>query len=272
MNKCNLVKSKRGGHVLVVNGYSYHLNKKYDNKYYWRCTKKQTSGCGVSVITLFDCYEHTFVSQNCDHAHLPEPEKIIDMNFKNKLRTSAKESMDSPSQIVNRCLKDVATISAPQLPNKSACRMIVQRVRNKGLPKIPQTINEFHVPQYLAKSNGKQFLLGQYTCNNESVVIFGTKANVKRMNNAQCWIMDGTFSSCPTPFCQVFSIHVLVGTGGGTNKFLPMVYALLSHKTESCYFIFLEILKRYAINTLNTHLSPANILTDFEVAVINAVK
>lgn len=81
------------------------------------------------------------------------------MNFKNKLRTSARESMDSPSQIVNRYLKDVATTSAPQLPNKSACRMIVQRVKNKGLPKISQTINEFHVPQYLAKSNGKQFCL-----------------------------------------------------------------------------------------------------------------
>lgn len=121
MNACNLVRSKRGAHMLIVDGFSYHLNKKINDKYYWRCTRNSSSGCGVSVITLLHPHGHTIVSQNHDHVHLSEPEKLLEMNYKSKLKDIAVNSMDSPSQIINRCLKDVPSVSAPTLPNKTAC-------------------------------------------------------------------------------------------------------------------------------------------------------
>lgn len=84
--------------------------------------------------------------------------------------------------------------------------------------------------------------------------------------------MDGTFSCCPLPFCHIYSVHAMVGTQEGTNKIVPLVYGLLSHKTMRCYEIFLEILCRFAQNTLKINLAPQIILTDFEIAAINAVK
>lgn len=57
----------------------------------------------------------------------------------------------------------------------------------------------------------------------------------------------------------------------GRYQDLPMSWFAGTHKSETCYIILFE-LKRHGVNTFNTHLSPENILTDFEIAVINAVK
>lgn len=46
------------------------------------------------------------------------------------------------------------------------------------------------------------------------------------------WVMDGTFDSCPLPFCQIYTIHAIDGAPEGTNKVAPLAYALLSHKSE----------------------------------------
>lgn len=271
MSVCKLVESKRGASVLIVDGYSYHINKKVNDTFYWRSTRSNAKTCGATVKTVFIGNEYSIINQNNAHGHLPEPEKRIQMEYKAKIRNIAKASMDSPAQIVNRCLQDVPSTSAAHLPNKAAARILVHRIRNKGLPKIPNTIN-FEIPDYLSKIGEEQFLIGQYLTQNESVVVFCTKSNLKRLITAKCWVMDGTFSTYLAPFSQIYTIHASIGTESGTKKFLPLVYALLSHKTETCYRILLELLKRYAVNTFQISLSPRNILSDFEIAAISAVK
>lgn len=189
---------------------------------YWRCARSSAKGCGTTVKTLIIGNEHSIINLNNAHRHLPEPEKRIQMEYKAKIRNIAKKSMDSPSQIVNRCLQDVPSTSAVHLPNKAAARMIVHRIRNKGQPKIPNTIN-FDIPDYVSKIGEEQFLIGQYINQNESEVVFCTKNNFKLLINAKCWVMDGTFSTCPALFCQIYTIHGSIGTENGTNKFLPLV-------------------------------------------------
>lgn len=228
MSTTEIVKSKRGTSVLIVEGYSYHLNKKVNDN---------SKGCGGTITTLCVGDQHSIINENNCHGHLPEPEKRPQMNFKAKIKDMAKNSMDVSSQIVNRCLQDISSMSAAQLPNKAALRGIVQHVRTKDQPKIPNTIHEFTVPDYLFDLDQKQFLIGHYTSQGESVVVFCTKENFKRLFRAKCWIMDGTFSTCPNPYTQIYTIQVLVGTEMESSKFLPVVFALLSHKTQNCYYL-----------------------------------
>lgn len=116
-------------------------------------------------------------------------------------------------------------------------------------------------------------MIGHYTEGDICVIVFTTKNNCRLLNTASYWLMDGTFKSSPTPFVQIYSIHAVVGTTDeGTDKVVPLVYGLLSHKTEKSYSIFFEILKRFVFHKLNINLSPTLILTDFETAAINAVK
>ena len=88
--------------------------------------------------------------------------------------------MDAPSQIVQRCIQDVPCTSAPYMPTKDAMRMMVHRVRNKNLPSIPKDIHAVVIPDELTKINNENFLIGHYTYNEESVIVFGANQCVIR--------------------------------------------------------------------------------------------
>jgi hypothetical protein len=78
--------------------------------------------------------------------------------------------------------------------------------------------------------------------------------------------MDGTFKIVPTVFRQLYSIHLPVGTGENA-KVLPLVYALMSSKSEEIYTRLFQEFNGYANNII---LNPKFIITDFEKASINA--
>ncbi|KAL0810605.1 hypothetical protein ABMA28_010722 [Loxostege sticticalis] len=272
MSDCELVKSKRGKNILFHEGYCYHLNRSRDSKFYWRCSERDTSRCNVFITTSLTNNTHSILSKNHEHAHLPDPEKYIQLKLKANIKEKANHSMDTPAQIIQKCIQEVPSSSAPHMPNKDAMRMLVHRVRNKDFPTIPTDIRHIVIPNELAEIGSEQFLLGHYTENDECVIVFATNKNIRLLNAADYWLMDGTFRCCPHPFCQIYSIHAMVGTQEGTHKIVPLVYGLLSHKTEKCYTIFLQILKRQALNRLNMCLNPRIIMTDFERAAMRAIK
>jgi hypothetical protein len=78
--------------------------------------------------------------------------------------------------------------------------------------------------------------------------------------------MDGTFSTCPTPFMQMFSIHGLYH-----NTVIPLCYALLSDKLATTYYSVFNRL-RDAASSLGYVLNPSYILSDFEAGLINVVQ
>lgn len=77
--------------------------------------------------------------------------------------------------------------------------------------------------------------------------------------------LDGTFSLTPRPFYQtlVFMIYDRVN-----EIYLPVYWATVTGKTESCYRAFLLAMKE----DLKGKFNPSTIGVDFESALINAVK
>lgn len=101
-------------------------------------------------------------------------------------------------------------------------------------------------------------------------MIFSTAANLTSLGQAQILILDGTFSSTPKGFRQVFTIHASVGNDAA-RKFMPFVHMLLPDKAETTYKKALKLVKNAAAENGVT-LDPRVVLTDFEKAEINAVK
>ena len=66
--------------------------------------------------------------------------------------------------------------------------------------------------------------------NGKGFVIFTTKLNLQTLCSADTLLMDGTFKSCPKPFCQLYTILAYVNT-----FYIPLVFALLPDKTQSTY-------------------------------------
>ncbi|GBC04083.1 hypothetical protein RclHR1_00550028 [Rhizophagus clarus] len=79
--------------------------------------------------------------------------------------------------------------------------------------------------------------------------------------------MDGTFKTILTVFCQLYTLHALVC--GENLRILPLVYLLLTGKSEEIYRCLFEELVDFTAES-NITLQPSVIITDFELASINA--
>ena len=77
---------------------------------------------------------------------------------------------------------------------------------------------------------------------------------------SQHWFADGTFNVTPDGFDQLYTIHAYVN-----GQTYPCVYALLPGRSENIYRRLLE-----HIASLGGNAAPQSVVTDFEMAAINA--
>ncbi|KAL0851951.1 hypothetical protein ABMA28_000233 [Loxostege sticticalis] len=247
MSACDIVFSRNGKEQLILDGHIYCINKVRDDVFYWNCIKK----CYKNAI-------HYVANKTINtHNHIPDTELVRVRKLHTKLKHKARCSMDTPIQIILQCNQDILSTSAPYMPSKCAMRTMINRTRNRELPKIPSNLEDLQIPMDYETIERKQFLIGHYNFDGEVVIIFSTEQNLRLLNQTNFWVMDGTFR---------------VGSKAGVHAILPFVYGFMNKKTENCYFIFLEILKRYVLNKFLIELKPQVILTVFEKAAINASK
>ena len=107
---------------------------------------------------------------------------------------------------------------------------------------------------------------GAYFCrdiesNGERILLFLTNAFTVHLNNAKVWIMDGTFDTVPPLFQQLYTIHRSIGATN--SRILPVVYALMTHKSRNSYVRLFQEIKSIA-NQRGYNLQPDFILTDFK--------
>lgn len=92
------------------------------------------------------------------------------------------------------------------------------------------------------------------------ILIFSTRQNLQLLSQSQEWFADGTFSTAPQLFQQLYTIHVI-----RYHTVIPVVYALLPNKTRASYIHMLQALKN-----LQHGLQPQQLMTDFEQAAMQA--
>lgn len=77
--------------------------------------------------------------------------------------------------------------------------------------------------------------------------------------------MDGTFSVCPEPFFQLFTIHYFFDN----DRAIPALYCLLSGKPEFVYVKLFTFIRNLAIGH-SISIQCTDLMADFEVAIRNA--
>ncbi|XP_052130580.1 uncharacterized protein LOC127751301 [Frankliniella occidentalis] len=81
---------------------------------------------------------------------------------------------------------------------------------------------------------------------NNRVIVFSTRRNIKILFKYIMWFLDGTFETAPHIFTQIFTILGLVVRSAAftgdpyTAVALSLVYALLPSKTEAHYTLVLH--------------------------------
>ncbi|CAG8662727.1 6134_t:CDS:1, partial [Dentiscutata heterogama] len=189
----------------------------------------------------------------------------------NNIRERASQTREKPSQIIQDIVINMPEESFSYMPSNEAIRKQISRTRNRNMPTQPQTLENINVPDQLRTTiRGEQFLAKDIEFNNEKIMIFCTSNNLQYLEEARYWLMDGTFKTVPTLFRQLYTIHAIVG-GESNSRVFPMVYVLMTSKTEECYTRLFQELINLGYEA-GYDLSPPIIITDFEQAVINSIR
>jgi len=267
---CGLVNSIRDKPKIIARGYLLIQDKCNDNRYYWRCESKHVLHCKGRAITELENEEH-ILKKFTEHNHAPEPSRVNVVQTLNTIREVATHTHDKPVQIIQDTVINMPQDSSYYMPNKEALRKQINRTRNKNILSQAQSLQDIDVPTHLRTTmNGDQFLAKEIDLGEDKMMIFCTTSNLQHLQEAEYWIMDGTFKTVPTLFHQLYTIHASVG-GEDNSRVFPMVYVLMTNRSEELYKRLFEELIELG-NQADLDLSPSIIITDFEQAVINATR
>ena len=110
------------------------------------------------------------------------------------------------------------------MPTYPEMRNSLGRHRRKQFSVLPTTPAAFDVPNNLKTTSfGQPFRL--HASPGYDILIFCTTANPRQLCQASILYTDGTFESCPVPFCQLFTIHAF-----DQDKLVSLIYCLMADK------------------------------------------
>ncbi|CAF1509331.1 unnamed protein product [Rotaria sordida] len=187
------------------------------------------------------------------------------------MKELAQISNDQPAQIISNIIATTSREIQPCLPRKDALRQQIKRAKRVCNEEAePKTLDDFTLPDAYSITLSGMHFAKDITDGTERILLFATSENLKWLQEAKFWIMDGTFKTVPTLFRQFYSIHA--PAGGKVNfRIVPFVYALMTSKSEELYQrLFPELNELADENELES--KSDFVLTDFEKGSINAVK
>ena len=134
------------------------------------------------------------------------------------------------------------------VPHFSVIKTMLYRQRHKTLPRLPKTRQEINV-------EGR-----------EPILLFTTDRNLELLCEADVVFSDGTFSTAPKLFDQLYTFHA-----ESQRHMLPLVYSLLPNRTEDTYVRTLQYIQE-TCHDLGFHFAPRTFQMDFERSAHNAVR
>jgi hypothetical protein len=175
------------------------------------------------------------------------------------------------------------------LPNFSSYKSSLYRQRQKNYPEIPETASDVNLEgKWTETLDSSRFLLHHDRQSN--IIIFASDHMLRLIADADTLCMDGTFSTCPRIFYQLFTINIITLYMDGTfstcprifyqlftiniivdGKQVPALYALLPSKSRETYNKMFTSIKEQMQN-LNFTLPPSIVLIDFEIALRQSVQ
>ena len=258
------VSGKKGKPNAVVDGHRYTLDRRRNEKSYWRCTLRNQECCGRLVLK-----DDSLVTNAPTHNHGAQQVEITVHKSKQKLKTSAASSSNSSKFLAATC---ISTLIDHEHRTKLGCqenslKKMARLARQKSNHHTtnPTSLEDLDIPPaYLRTHDGSNLLLWDsgYSTNLRRSYLFGTDDKISILQSSQNLVIDGTFKTAPNLFTQLLTVHSILDDGWR----IPCAYGLLPGKREVLYSNLLQQLDDIA------DISPDTVLTDYELGLRNAVR
>ncbi|CAF1574712.1 unnamed protein product, partial [Didymodactylos carnosus] len=160
----------------------------------------------------------------------------------------------------------LSTQALATIPMAREIQAGLAQARRQITPVLP-TSSTFDIPDaYQVTSKSEKFLFSDTLIRRRKrMLLFGSVTQLELLFDSPTIFMDGTFSSTPPFFDQVYTIHAMKF---GTS--FPCVFGLLPDRKKSMYQQLFKVLQDLAIS-MNRTFKPDRILSDFEPSLIPAV-
>jgi hypothetical protein len=185
----------------------------------------------------------------------------------NQINDRALSSQEPTTNFIAHASSSLSQAASGQLPSTPTMAKNIQRYRQKEgqAPPNPRNLLDFVIDAnspYAQTKSGDVFLQFDSGASDNRVLIFTTHKNLRAMSNCDHWYADDTFKVVPPLFNQLYTIN-----GFAQNNVLPSIYILMPNRREETYDRVFT-----AIKNLRPNLNPVSIMTDSELAAINAFK
>lgn len=255
--------SVRGARKLKYRDFVYCRNKTLTNgNTYWECSQRR-SGNGCRAKLILDPGDNLVV-QPGTHTHAPDPGRVQAEVLRSNMKQDAKVLESRTNILVARHLEAADEGVMAHLPKIETIRRDVRRQRQlqHGLPVVPDPFNTmFEIPNQLTTTINGNFL--QFDNGLEDrILIFGTPGSLNYLSNSTHWFMDGTFSTAPPQFAQLYTVH-----GFNIGRNVVGAYCLLPNKRLATYTQMLN-----QIRQLTNNQNLESVMIDFEATMISALE
>ena len=202
-----ILMTNKNNEMLVYDAYAYFKHRILtDTSISWRCV---LSKCNGRVRTFQD--NVTIINE---HSHFPDPADIEKRKFRTALKTRAVVSDEPPRQTILSVQREINRETAAVIPSYSANQRTINRVKQEKRPRMqePQSLTDFELPELLKVTHsGERFLHFDSGPNDtKRIMVFTTLPGLDILSGADDWFCDGTFSTAPSVFFQIYTIHASV--------------------------------------------------------------
>ncbi|CAM4967139.1 unnamed protein product [Rotaria socialis] len=257
----SFVLSQKGKPLLVMDDYVFRLNKITNTTKYYRCENRD---CTATAHTDLN---NVLLKVNANHSHVIEPEKKEIRIFKQIVKERAtKESAPIPTIYEEESTKNDFKILDYCYFTVSKRDDSLNKARRLETPPIPDS-QIFGIPYlYTRTIENEEFLcVDKFIKRKTRILLFASNEQLKMLYQNSIVLMDGTFSTCPKIFDQVFTIHSIKYE----QSFICGIGLLPDRKKSTYRFVF-EELKGLAVRMILVFI-PSTIITDFEHSFAEAI-
>lgn len=141
-----------------------------------------------------------------EHTHTID---VRDRQVKERIKIAqraAKETNKTTRELYADAVAGASEDVIAQMPKAQSFAKNMRDQRKGSYAKAPKSVTELQMPQ-IKTAEGEDFLMFDSSPDAERIIIFATKESMDFMSTCEILHMDGTVSSGPTLFDQIYVIH-----------------------------------------------------------------
>lgn len=203
------------------------------------------------------------------HCHAADAVSVEAQKVRVQMRQRVCDVRARPGQVLAAGIASAADEVRVKLGRTETVKRNLRRQKRGVLPAEPATLADIDISGQWAETGGpnsQPFLIHDSgSTAAERVLVFSSPTQLRHLATADVWFMDGTFSTAPRIFQQLYVIRAPLGQSAVT-----CVYALLPGKSQAQYETVLKAVVDKC-EELAHSADPSTVICDFEQAAINSV-